>query len=362
MGSSGIINVPSPPSSSSSSPLARIHPTANEGEVETEISDLNRPSQGLGHEVSRLIFDNVENNKKLMNLKRRIEEFSQGENQLNLEIEQLERKVLMFMVEKGLKDDDLENFREENEIEGCEVLKDMESDQKFLDLMLEMGENDDKFANLGFGMEETKKCEKGEVFKELGTDLARQEVNFRQLVSDKNELAEKFEKMGNVVDEVVNVSDDGDEEEEEGEEIGEIEARELCKEIELLEAMLERGSFGLLDLQMMIEEVEALKGPEKMMSEMEVKMGELESGLWELKSAIVELKGKKSKELMDWVTKEEEKELECNGQEKVNARKVNWGSIIASVGAVVVVVAAVVFMGRTRVEVKAERRNKRETG
>ena len=103
-------------------------------------------------------------------------------------------------------------------------------------------------------------------------------MNLRQLVSDKKEHAMKFEKMGNEVDDAVNVRDD----EEEG--IGEIEARELCKEIELLEAMLERGSFGLLDLQMMMEEVEALKGPTKMMSEMEVKMGELEFGLWELKS------------------------------------------------------------------------------
>ena len=137
-------------------------------------------------------------------------------------------------------------------------------------------------------------------------------MNLRQLVSDKKELAEKFEKMGDVVDKVewndsdveneikkVNVSDDGEDEEE----IGEIGARELCKEIELLEAMLERGSFGLLDLQMMMEEVEALKGPTKMMSEMEVKMGELGSGLWKLKSAIVELQGKKSKELKGWVTK-----------------------------------------------------------
>ncbi|XWS15913.1 hypothetical protein CRYUN_Cryun34aG0043000 [Craigia yunnanensis] len=127
--------------------------------------------------------------------------------------------------------------------------------------------------------------------------------------------------------------------------------------------MLERGSFGLLDLKMMMEEVEALKGPEKMMSEMEVKMGELESGLWELKSAIVELKGKKSKELKGWVTKEEVNELECDGHEEANARMLNWGSIIASVGAVVVAAAAdVVFMGRTRVNVAAERGNKHKTG
>ncbi|XP_022715668.1 uncharacterized protein LOC111274913 [Durio zibethinus] len=192
--------------------------------------------------------------------------------------------------------------------------------------------------------------------------LGHEEVNLSQLVSDKKELAEKFEKMGNVVDEVVNVSDDDEEEEEGEEEIGEIGARELCKEIELLEAMLERGSFGLLDMQMMMEEVEALKGPEKMMNEMEVKMGKLESGLWELKSAILELKGKKSKELMDWVKKEEEKKLECDGQEEVNARKPNWGSIIASIGAVVVAVAAVVFMGRTRMVIKAKKGNKRETG
>ncbi|XWS18585.1 hypothetical protein CRYUN_Cryun32bG0057400 [Craigia yunnanensis] len=361
MGSSVIINVPSSPSSSSSS---RIHQTAeNEGEdrdgleVETKLSDLNRPRQGLGHEVSRLILDNVENNKKLMSLKRRVEEFNQYENQLNLEIEQLEREFLMLMLENGLKDDKLEKFGEEKEIEGCEILKEKKLEQKFLDLMLEI----DKFKNLGIGIEETKKCEKGEVYKDLGTDLARQQVNLRQLVSDKKELAVKFEKMGNEVDVAVNVNVNVNvSDEEEG--IGEIEARELCKEIELLEAMLERGNFCLLDLQMMMEEVEALKGPAKMMSEMEVKMGELESGLWELKSAIVELKGKKSKELMGWVTKEKEKELEFVGQEEVKERKLSWGSIIASVGAVVVATAAVVFMGHTRVEVKEERRNKHETG
>ncbi|XVF27397.1 hypothetical protein REPUB_Repub14bG0103400 [Reevesia pubescens] len=171
-----IINIPSL-SSSSINQTAENEGKDREGlEVETRISDLNRSCKGLGVEVSRLILDSVEKNKKLVSLKRRIEEFDQGGNQLNHEIEQLELK---------------------------------------------------------------------------------------------------FEKMGNIVDEVVNVSDDGEEEE--------IGARELCKEIQLLEAMLERGSFGLLDLQMMMEEVEALKGPEKMIGE----MGELESGLWELKNAIV---------------------------------------------------------------------------
>ncbi|EOX99764.1 Uncharacterized protein TCM_008653 [Theobroma cacao] len=76
------------------------------------------------------------------------------------------------------------------------------------------------------------------------------------------------------------------------------------------EVMLEMGSFGLVDLKMMMEEVEALKRPKKIMSEMEVKMKELEFRLWELKSAVMELKGKKSKELMVWVTKQEKKELE----------------------------------------------------
>ena len=66
----------------------------------------------------------------------------------------------------------------------------------------------------------------------------------------------------------------------------------------------------------------------------------------------MELKGKKSKELMGWVTKEKEKELEFVGQEEVKARKLSWGSIIASIGAVVVAAAVVVFMGSTRVEVK----------
>ncbi|XVE88310.1 hypothetical protein DITRI_Ditri19aG0059700 [Diplodiscus trichospermus] len=328
MGSPVINNAPSSPSSSSSSSSSsRIHMTVeNVGEdrdgleVETKLSDMNR-----------------------------VEEFNQDENQLNFEIEKLERKCLMLMLEKGLKDYKLDKYGEEKEIEGCEILKQKKSEQMFLDLMLEIGETNDKFKDLGIRIEANKKYEKGQVFKELGTDLARQHLNPRQLVSDKKELAEKFEKMGNVVDDDGLNTSDGEEEEE----IGKIEARELCKEIE---------GFGLLDLQMIMEEVEALKGPEKMMSEMEVKMGELESGLCELKSAILELKGKKSKELMAWVTKEEKKELECFGQEEMNARKLNWGSIIVSVGAIVVAAAAVVFMGHTRVKAKAERGNEHKAG
>ncbi|KAA3490473.1 putative protein isoform X2 [Gossypium australe] len=180
--------------------------------------------------------------------------------------------------------------------------------------------------------------------------LGHELVNLSQLVSDKKESMGKLENMGYAVDNVEwsdgdveneikngNVSDDGEEEE--------IGARELSKEIEILEAMLERGSFELLDLQTAMEEIEALKGSEKMTSEME----ELESGLWELKRAIAELKGKKSKELKCWVTKEE--------------GNLNWGSIIASVGAAVVAVTAMVFVGRaTGVKFTAERGNKHRTG
>ncbi|KAK8692527.1 hypothetical protein V6N13_075986 [Hibiscus sabdariffa] len=159
---------------------------------------------------------------------------------------------------------------------------------------------------------------------------------------------EKFEKLGNAVDNVewsnvdvvyelkkANASDYCEEE------IGDIGAQELCKEIELLEAMLERGSFELLDLKTLMEEIEALKGPEKVMGEMEVKMWELDSGLRELKRAIVELKG--------WITTEEEKP--------------NWGSIIASVGVAAVAVAAMVFVRRPRgMKFAAERGNKLKSG
>lgn len=121
MASSVIIDVPPSPSSS-------YQTAENEGEgrdsleVETELSDLNQQCHGLGHEVSRLIFDTVENNEKLMFLKRRIEVFNNGENQLNREIEQLERKFLM-MLEQGLNDDELRKFGEENGIKGCDGLK-----------------------------------------------------------------------------------------------------------------------------------------------------------------------------------------------------------------------------------------------
>ncbi|MBA0836608.1 hypothetical protein Goarm_008805 [Gossypium armourianum] len=349
MGSSVMINVPS----------SRTDQTAEkEGgdwdglNIETCLLDLNRQCQGLGHEVSRLNRYNLENKDKLMSLKSRIEEFNQREVQLTREIEQLERKVLMSMLQKGFNDDELEKFGEVKEIKGCEVLKEKKLEQEFLDLMLEIGKINDKFKEIGIGIEETEKCEKTEDSKDLDSDLAGQLVNLSQLVSDKKESMGKLENMGNAVDNVEwsdgdvdveneikngNVSDNGEEEE--------IGARELCKEIEILEAMLERGSFELLDLKTAMEEIEALKGSEKMTSEME----ELESGLWELKRAIAELKGKKSKELKCWVTKED--------------GNLNWGSIIASVGAAVVAVTAMVFVGRaTGVKFTAERGNKHRTG
>lgn len=312
--------------------------------IEKYLLDLNRQCQGLGHEVSRLNRYNLENKVKLMSLKSRLEEFNQREIQLTREIEQLERKVLMSMLQKGFNDDELEEFEEVKEIKGCEVLKKKKLEQEFLDLLLEIGKINDKFKEIGIGIEET------EVSKDLETDLTGQLVNLSQLVSDKKESMGKLENMGNAVDNVEwsdgdveneikngNTSDNGEEEE--------IGARELCKEIELLEAMLERGSFELLDVKTAMEEIEALKGSEKMTSEME----ELESGLWELKRAIAELKGKKSKELKCWVTKEE--------------GNLNWGSIIGSVGAAVVAITAMVFMGRaTVVKFRAERGNKHRTG
>ena len=107
------------------------------------------------------------------------------------------------MLEKGLKDDKLEKFGEEKEIEGCEILKEkIGADFEF---NARNRGNNDKFKDLGIGIEETKKHEKSEVINELGTDLARQQVNLSQLVLDKKELAKKFEKVSNVVDKVLQV-------------------------------------------------------------------------------------------------------------------------------------------------------------
>lgn len=339
MGSSVVINVPSPLSSSSSSSGA-LQTVENDGEdrvgreVEARLSYRNRLRRRLGHEVPRLILDNVENDKMLMSLNRGIEELNKGENQLNLEIEELERKVVMLMLAKGLKGDKLDKF---GEGKGVEVLKAM------------------KLKDSGIGTEEHEKCGKGKVLK---TDPARQEMNPRKLIPNKKEIAQK---KGHAVGEAVNVNDDGDKEE-----------KKLSKEIELLEAMLERGSYGLTDLQMMMEEVKAMKGSEKMVSEIEVKMTELETELWELKNAIVELKGKKSKELMGRVKNEEVNELKREEQEEEqvqdnddddddesNTSKINWGSLISAVGAVAVATAAVFFMGG-RVVIKSEKRNKRQ--
>ncbi|GMI82264.1 hypothetical protein HRI_001895700 [Hibiscus trionum] len=340
MGNSVIINLPT---------SCNYRTAENEGgdcdalKFETYLSDLNQQCQGLGYEASRLNRYNVENTDKLMSLKSRIEEFDQREIQLTREIEQLERKVLTSILQKGFEDDEVEKFEEAKGIEEGEFLKETKLEQEFADLMLEIGKINDKFKDFGIVVEETKKCE-------LGINLDVQQENLSQLVSDKEETTEK---LGNAVDNVewhnvdvyelkkANASDNGEEEE-----IGDIGAQELCKEIELLEAMLERGSFELLDLKTMMEEMEASKGPEKVVGEMEVKMWELESGLRELRRAIVELKGK---ELNGWVTRQESKP--------------DWGSIIVSVGVAAVAVAAMVFFGRPRrVKFVAGRGNKHKTG
>ncbi|XP_039049206.1 uncharacterized protein LOC120190149 [Hibiscus syriacus] len=343
MGSSVMINAPSSPN---------YRTPENEGgdcyafKVETYLSDLNQQCQGIGHEVSRFNCYCVENEDKLMHLKNRIEEFNQCEIQLTHETEQLERKVLMSILQKRFEDDEVEKFREVKEIEGYEFSKGKKLEQDFVDLMLQIGKINDKLKDFGIGIEETKKCEESEIFKELGIDLYGQQGNLCQLVSDKEETMENFEKLRNAADNIewgdgdveyqikkVSVSDNVEEEE-----IGDIGTQELGKEIELLEAMLERGSVELLDLKAIMEEIEGLKGPEKVVSDIEVKMGEFEPGLWELKRAIVELKEK-------------------------DDEKLNWGSIIASVGVAVVAVAAMVFIGRPRWgEDLAERRNKHKTG
>ncbi|KAK9019560.1 hypothetical protein V6N11_054079 [Hibiscus sabdariffa] len=48
--------------------------------------------------------------------------------------------------------------------------------------------------------------------------------------------------------------------------------KKLSTKIEILEAMFERESYGLLDLQMMMEKVKAMKGSEKMVREIKEKM------------------------------------------------------------------------------------------
>ncbi|KAL4387640.1 hypothetical protein GQ457_09G003430 [Hibiscus cannabinus] len=342
MGSSVIINVPSPPSSSSSSSSSsRVHQMAeNEGEdrsgmgLEGKIPDRNRFSKRLGREVPRLILDELENERMLPSLNRGIEELDKGENQLNLEIEDLERKVVMLMIAKGLK--------------GGEKLGKFGDAEDILKAM----KLNDKLNELGIGAEERRK--------RSGKDKISK--------PDKKKVVQKTEKTGKVLDESKNASDGDNLEKDE---------KKLSKEIEILEAMLERGSYGLLDLQMMMEEVKAMKGSEKMVCEIKEKMTELESDLWELKDAIAELKSKKGKQLMGRVKKEEENEMkyekreqqqqqdyeEEEEEEEDNGSKINWCSIIASVGAVAVAAAAAVFfMGRSssRVGITSEKKNRRQ--
>ncbi|KAL4382885.1 hypothetical protein GQ457_15G030050 [Hibiscus cannabinus] len=81
------------------------------------------------------------------------------------------------------------------------------------------------------------------------------------------DVAIGFSKMtGKVLDESKNmINDNGNKDE-----------KKLSTEIAILEAMFEKESYGLLDLQMMMEKVKAMKGLEKMICEIMEKMTELE--------------------------------------------------------------------------------------
>ncbi|KAK9020392.1 hypothetical protein V6N11_010416 [Hibiscus sabdariffa] len=81
------------------------------------------------------------------------------------------------------------------------------------------------------------------------------------------DVAIGFSKLiGKVLDESKNmINDNGDKDE-----------KKLSTEIAILEAMFEKESYGLLDLQMMMEKVKAMKGLEKMICEIMEKMTELE--------------------------------------------------------------------------------------
>ncbi|KAK8692528.1 hypothetical protein V6N13_075987 [Hibiscus sabdariffa] len=115
--------------------------------VETYLSDLNQQCQGLVHEASRLNRYNVENTDKLLSLKSKIEEFNLREIQLTREIEQLERKLLMSILQKGF-EDEVDKFAQVKGIER-EFLKEKKWEQEFADLLLEIGKTNDKFQNLG---------------------------------------------------------------------------------------------------------------------------------------------------------------------------------------------------------------------
>ncbi|KAK8608113.1 hypothetical protein V6N13_023544 [Hibiscus sabdariffa] len=347
MGSSVIINVPSPPSSSSSSSSSssRVHQAAdNEGEDRVgmgmggKLSGRKRFSKKLGHGVPRLVRDGVENGRKLNSLSRGIEELDKGDNQLNLEIEQLERKVLMLMLAKELKGEELGKLGEDDEI-----LKAMKLS--------------DKLKDLGIGAEDRKKKSgKGKVPK---PEIRRRKVN-----PNKKKVVQKIEKTGKKIHEAYVSDDDGDKDE-----------KKLSKEIEILEAMIERGRYGLVDLQTMMEEVKAIKGSEKMENEIKERMNELESELQELENAIVALKRKKIKQLTGQIQKVEETEMkyeeheddddeeEDDGDDDEEENKINWGSVIGSVGAIAVAAAAVFLMGRSssssKMEFKSEK-NRRQ--
>ncbi|KAB2601398.1 hypothetical protein D8674_002403 [Pyrus ussuriensis x Pyrus communis] len=106
----------------------------------------------------------------------------------------------------------------------------------------------------------------------------------------------------------------------------------LLAEIEMLDSMIERSTFGLLDLQVMKEEMEAQE------REMEWKMSESLA----LKTAMEELKRKKNEELVG-------KKAAASGWWKTK-----WALPVVALAACAGIVAAVVLAGN----VKADSRKK----
>ncbi|GLT52564.1 hypothetical protein SLA2020_258970 [Shorea laevis] len=352
-------------------------------DVEIEgVNPLNLGIQGLGQKVHPWIHDEVQKSEEFESPKRHILGLDNEEITVKHKIEVLEQKVRGLMFEKGVNQDKSKKFGNKREIEECKGLNEKEIQQTVFNVILGEG----KSSN---GFEETEKQEEFEALKdisrqavEIEVDIARFQVNPVQLVSKKKELAAKLKRLKGMLDEL-DWSDADFENEMKGgsasdelstcdleaevegremdvEEVGESRVRRLCNEIELLELMLSRVTIGMLDSEILKGEVGALKGSEEAVREMKVKMVEFHDGLWELKRSILELTGKKTKELIGWIKKEEQK-LETDGEEGVKCSKLNWGAIATSIGAIIVA-TAVVFMRHGKEKAKVESGNKNRTG
>ncbi|KAJ7968844.1 peroxisomal and mitochondrial division factor 2-like [Quillaja saponaria] len=335
-----------------------------DGDLElcSRVSDLNRCIEGLGQEVSELVHEDGESNEKLKELKRRIEEFKDKERNLNRSVEEIEAQVFALMLESEKNGGKFG----ESSIAGFGGFNKEEYDlghEEFEALKEIYGRTDDIGINLAqlqaqLALLRSEKNESGAEFGEVKPVLDK--LNFSKMEYDGKAIMGDGFGCNLVAIGGMNVEDmvDMQVSDTDTENVQENSNHQLQKEIELLELMLARGTVGLLDLQIMADEIQGLKVSKTEVRELEPKFDELQEGLWEVRKAIMELKTKKMKELVEKKNKmEKDAEKSLKG---LKCLKLNWPILVAATGSTLVALAALLLLGsaKTRVKKNVQNQNK----